>query len=162
LVEHHNFQLCMQHGFDDSPSEDSVGDQPTAAGALASAGPTAAAALSRCHRLEGAVVSTATKLRPLFELLESIQPLVANDSIFHTKRLKINAQMTRVYAELKADKPKRKALLDAFKTMGDLVVEETRDISKDELKQAAKEVVLATLKNAPSLISAAHQAQLLS
>jgi hypothetical protein len=41
-------------------------------------------------------------------------------------------------------------------------LEETRDISKDELKQAAKEVVLATLKNAPALLNVAHQARLLT
>ncbi|WP_375437938.1 hypothetical protein [uncultured Hymenobacter sp.] len=117
---------------------------------------------SKRHKLSGAVVSTATKLLPLVQLLETIQPLVTNESVFHTRRLKINAQIALVYEQLKDERPKRKALLVAFKTMGDLVLEETRDISKDELKQAAKEVVLATLKNAPAIISAAHQAKLLS
>jgi len=42
------------------------------------------------------------------------------------------------------------------------VREETNDISPDELKQAAKEVALATLRHAPALISVAHQAQLLA
>ena len=124
--------------------------------------PTDVALAGRRHRLSSAVVATASKLLPLVQLLESIQPHLANESVFRTRRKKINAQITLAYAELKAEKPKRKALLRAFKTMGDLVIEETRDISKDELKQAAKEVVLATLKNAPGLISAAHQARLLS
>jgi hypothetical protein len=116
----------------------------------------------RRHRLSGAVISTATKLLPLVELLETIQPYVANESVFRTRRKKINAQLVLVYAQLKEERPKRQALTHAFKILGDLVLEETRDISPDELKQAAKEVVLATLKNAPALISAAHQAQLLS
>ena len=114
------------------------------------------------HRLDGVMVSTATKLLPLVRLLETIQPVVSNDSVFHTRRLKINAQIALVYEQLKEEKPKRKALTSAFKTMGELVLEETRDISKDELKQAAKEVVLATIKNAPAIINAAHQARLLS
>jgi hypothetical protein len=116
----------------------------------------------RRHRLSGAVIITATKLLPLVELLETIQPYVANESVFRTRRKKINAQLILVYAQLKEERPKRQALTHAFKTLGDLVLEETRDISPDELKQAAKEVVLATLKNAPALISAAHQARLLS
>jgi hypothetical protein len=53
-------------------------------------------------------------------------------------------------------------LLHAFKTLSELVREEAHDISKDELKQAAREVVLATLKHAPQLISAAYNARLLS
>jgi hypothetical protein len=124
--------------------------------------PEATGQLGRRQRLSGAVISTATKLLPLVELLESIQPYVANESVFRTRRKKINAQLVLVYAQLKEERPKRLALTHAFKTLGDLVLEETRDISPDELKQAAKEVVLATLKNAPALISAAHQARLLS
>lgn len=119
-------------------------------------------ATSRRHRLSGAVITTATRLLPLVELLESIQPHVANESVFRTRHRKLNAQISLAYAQLRAEQPKRKALLHVFKTIGELVVEETHDISKDELKQAAKEVVLATLKNAPALISAAHQARLLS
>lgn len=124
--------------------------------------PNTLAASGKRHRMSSAVASTATKLLPLVHLLETIQPLVANESVFHTRRLKINAQIALVYEQLKDERPKRKALTLAFKTMGDLVLEETRDISKDELKQAAKEVVLATIKNAPAIISAAHQARLLS
>ena len=119
-------------------------------------------ASSRRHRLSGAVITTATRLLPLIELLESIQPHVANESVFRTRHRKLNAQISLAYAQLRAEQPKRKALLHVFKTIGELVIEETHDISKDELKQAAKEVVLATLKNAPALISAAHQARLLS
>ena len=46
--------------------------------------------------------------------------------------------------------------------MGKLVAHEIRDISWDEVKQAAREVVLATLRNAPALINAAHQARQIS
>ena len=46
--------------------------------------------------------------------------------------------------------------------MGELVKHEIRDISRDEVKQAAREVVLATLKNAPALINAANQARQIS
>jgi hypothetical protein len=123
---------------------------------------TAIGPTGRSHRLNEAAVATATKLLPLVRLLETIQPQVANDSIFHTKRVKIQEEMTRAYGELLAEKPRHKALLHAFKTLSELVREEAHDLSKDELKQAARELVLATLKNAPQLISAAHQAQLLA
>jgi hypothetical protein len=131
--------------------------QPAAGHLPATDGPT-----GRHPRLNEAAVATAAKLLPLVKLLETIQPLVVNDSVFHLRRLKIKEEMVRAYAELRAERPRRHALLHAFKTMAELVVEETRDISKDELKQAAKEVVLATLKHAPQLISAAHNARLLS
>ena len=114
------------------------------------------------RRLEGAVMTTATKLLPLVELLDAIQPHVTSESVFHTRRLKISAHMALAYAQLKTERPKRKTLVLAFRTIGELVLEETRDISRDELKEAAKEFVLATVKNAPALISAAHQAKLLS
>jgi hypothetical protein len=125
-------------------------------------GPAAAEPAGHSHRLNEAAVTTAARLLPLVRLLETLQPLVASDSVFHTKRVKIQEEMTRAYGELLAEKPRHKALLHAFKTLGELVREEAHDLSKDELKQAAREVVLATLKNAPQLISAAHQAQLLS
>jgi len=143
---------------DPSLSADAVAEPP------ATDVPTEAAssATDRTHRFSEATVATATKLLPLVKLLETIQPLVVNDSVFHLRRLKIKEEMARAYAELRTEKPRRKALLQAFKTLGELVVEEAHDISKDELKQAAKEVVLATLKHAPQLISAAHQARLLS
>jgi len=116
----------------------------------------------RPHRLSGAVASTATKLLPLVALLDSIQPSVTKESVFRTRRKKIKQHFAEVYAELHAECPRREALTHAFQALAELVKEETRDISKDELKQAAKEVVLATLQNAPALINIAHQARLLS
>ncbi|UOQ65455.1 hypothetical protein [Hymenobacter volaticus] len=154
----------MNSNVDKIPSEESYthdGYSPDSE-AVTSLGVNEITAAGKHQRLNGAILSTATKLLPLVKLLETIQPVVANDSVFHTRRLKINAQIALIYEQLKEERPKRKALSSAFKTMGDLVLEETRDISKDELKQAAKEVVLATIKNAPAIISAAHQAKLLS
>ena len=124
--------------------------------------PTAHQPAGRSQRLNAAAATTAAKLLPLVRLLETLQPLVVNDSVFHTKRVKIQEEMTRAYGELLAEKPRHKALLLAFKTLGELVREEAHDLSKDELKQAAREVVLATLKNAPQLIRVAHEARLLS
>lgn len=137
----------------DSLSGETHSPLPGAAGPVAPAG---------SGRRNEVAVATATKLLPLLRLLETLQPLVANDSVFHTKRVKIQEEMTRAYGELLAEKPRHKALLHAFRTLAELVREEAHDLSKDELKQAAKEVVLATLKNAPGLISAAHNAQLLA
>lgn len=153
----------MSLNADKIPSEECYAYDGHSAGSeiVGSVGVSEVAANKR-QRLDGAMLSTATKLLPLVKLLETIQPVVANDSVFHTRRLKINAQIALIYEQLREERPKRKALSLAFKTMGDLVLEETRDISKDELKQAAKEVVLATIKNAPAIISAAHQAKLLS
>lgn len=154
----------MESGKDETLAQEIFSANNTAAAVLSSTENhiVAAEVPGRRQRLSGAVISTATKLLPLVELLETIQPYVANESVFRTRRKKINAQLVLVYAQLKEERPKRQALTHAFKTLGDLVLEETRDISPDELKQAAKEVVLATLKNAPALISAAHQARLLS
>ncbi|MCC2544895.1 hypothetical protein LJY25_00435 [Hymenobacter sp. BT175] len=118
--------------------------------------------VSRRQRLGGAVVSKAVQMRPLLRLLDTIQPHVASDSVFHLRRLKIRAHFDEVYKEIRAERPKRQALTFAFQALSELVQEEARDISRDELRQAAKEVVLATLKNAPALINAAHQARLLS
>lgn len=116
----------------------------------------------RRQRLEGTVVSTATKLLPLLELLDAIKPHATNESVFRTRRRKINAQLAVAYAQLRQERPKRETLLVACQTIGELVREEAHDISKDELKEAAREFVLATLKNAPAIINAAHQAKLLS
>lgn len=116
----------------------------------------------RRDRLGGAVALTATKLLPLVALVEAIQPQVTQESVFRTRRKKIRQHWDLAYKELLAERPRRLALTQAFQTLADLVLEETRDINKDELKQAAKEVVLATLKNAPALINAAHQARLLA
>lgn len=95
-------------------------------------------------------------------LLEAIQPQLNQESVFRTRRKKIKQHWLAVYEELHAERPRRQALTHAFQALADLVLEETKDISKDELRQAAKEVALATLKNAPALINAAHQAQLLA
>lgn len=120
------------------------------------------AAKGRRRRLDGAVAATATKLLPLVALLDTIQPQVANESVFRTRRKKIQAHLAEVREELLTERPKRFALLHAFQALADVVREETQDISQDEIRQAAKEVVLATLQNAPALINVAHQARLLS
>lgn len=112
--------------------------------------------------LTGAVATTATKLLPLVALLDSIQPSVSKESVFRIRRKKIKQHFTEIYTELHAERPRHEALTHAFQALAGLVLEETRDISKDELKQAAKEVVLATLQNAPALINIAHQARLLA
>ncbi|GAB3658259.1 hypothetical protein GCM10027594_29730 [Hymenobacter agri] len=112
--------------------------------------------------LTGAMTSTATRLLPLVALLDSIQPSVARESVFRARRKKIKQHFTEAYAELHAERPRHEALAHAFQALAELVQEETRDISKNELKQAAKEVVLATLQNAPALINIAHQARLLA
>lgn len=108
------------------------------------------------------MAATATKLLPLLALLDSIQPQVASESVFRIRRKKIRAHFDLVYQELHAERPRHQALAHALQALAELVREETSDISRDELKQAAKEVVLATLKNAPALLNAAHQARLLS
>ncbi|MBF9238826.1 hypothetical protein I2I05_15595 [Hymenobacter sp. BT683] len=114
------------------------------------------------QRIRGAVATTATRLLPLVALLDTIQPAVDQESVFRTRKKKIKLHLAEAYAELQTERPRRQALSHAFQTLAELVLEETRDISRDELKQAAKEVVLATLKNAPALINIAHQARLLS
>ncbi|MBC6696840.1 hypothetical protein [Hymenobacter sp. BT190] len=116
----------------------------------------------RRQQLEGTVVATATKLLPLLELLEAIKPHTTSESVFRTRRKKINAQLAIVYGQLRQERPKREKLVLAFQTVGELVREEAQDISQDELKEAAREFILATLKNAPAIINAAHQAKLLS
>jgi len=141
----------------DSEAASQDDNSPTAAQCLP-----AAANTSKRYRLGGVVISTATKLLPLVELLDAIQPQVASESVFRTRRKKIRAHFDVACQELKAERPRRKALTHAFQALAELVLEETKDISKDELKQAAQEVVLATLKNAPALLNAAHQARLLS
>jgi hypothetical protein len=141
---------------------DSLEDTPLRPLAAALPAGTSAGALGRRQRLGGAVAATATKLLPLVTLLDAIQPQVANESVFRTRRKKIRAHFDEVYAELQAERPRHKALAHTFQALTELVREETRDISKDELKQAAKEVVLATLKNAPALLNVAHQARLLA
>ncbi|RSK25225.1 hypothetical protein [Hymenobacter metallilatus] len=116
----------------------------------------------RRQRLAGAAATTATQLLPLFKLLDTIQPQVCSDSVFHLRRLKIQAHFAEVRQELRAERPRRQALQFALHALTELVREEARDISRNELQQAAKEVVLATLKNAPALINVANQARLLA
>lgn len=145
-------------------------DLPAAPGGILTAGlpaPTvpggvAAPAVRRHERLTEAVATTANKLLPLIALLDAIQPQLAQESVFRARRKKLKQHWLLVYEELHAERPRRQALTHAFQALADLVLEETKDISKDELKQAAKEVALATLKNAPALINAAHQARLLA
>ena len=116
----------------------------------------------RRHRLSRAVAGTATKLLPLVTLLDTLQPQIANESVFRTRRKKLQAHLAEVYQELQEPRPRHQMLAHTFQALAELVREEIRDISKDELKQAAKEMALATLQNAPGLISAANQARLLS
>ncbi|TGE14712.1 hypothetical protein [Hymenobacter elongatus] len=121
------------------------------------------AAKSRTQdRLQGTLVSTATKLLPLVELIERIRPHMVNDSVFTSRRAKMNAQLVIIQEQLRADEPKHKAIAQAFKTMGEFVLEESREVSKDEVKESAKRFVLVALKTAPDLIRAAHTAGLLS
>ncbi|MBD2767979.1 hypothetical protein IC235_08745 [Hymenobacter sp. BT664] len=152
----------MPSGHHNSPGEERApsafsGEAPAPPGALPPE-----TTPSQRHRLSGAVATAAIKLLPLMTLLESIRPQVANESVFRTRRKKIRAHFDLVYEELQVERPRHQALAHAFQALAELVREETRDISRDELKQAAKEVVLATLKNAPALLNAAHQARLLS
>ncbi len=142
-------------------SDSEVGGAPDPA-AAASAEATPNAKRWKRDRLSGTVVSAATKLLPLVELVERIKPHVENDSVFSSRREKIRAQMAIVQEQLKSDRPKRQALAHAFKTMGDFVLEESKEVSKDEVKESTKRFVMATIKNAPSIISAAQQAGLLS
>ncbi|MDB5234702.1 MAG: hypothetical protein JWR44_1695 [Hymenobacter sp.] len=144
---------------DKSPSQQSPGNGPGTYQGAALAHPETAL---RRHRISGAVVTTATKLLPLLALLDAIQPAVDQESVFHARRKKMKLHLAEAYAELQAERPRRHALTHAFRTLAELVLEETRDIGRDELKQAAREVVLATLQNAPALINIAHQARLLA
>lgn len=146
-------------------SADNLPSQSQPAAAPAAAAPTPRRKRlppARRPSLTGAVATTATKLLPLVALLDSIQPSVAKESVFRIRRKKIKQHFTEIYAELHAERPRREALTHAFQALAELVQEETRDISKDELKQAAREVVLATLQNAPALLNIAHQARLLA
>jgi hypothetical protein len=113
-------------------------------------------------RIDAAMVKTATKLLPLLALLDTVQTQVASESVFRVRRKKIQLHLTEAYAELRAERPRHLALSHTFQVLSELVREETHDISSDELKQAAKEVALATLKNAPALLNVAHQARLLA
>jgi hypothetical protein len=117
---------------------------------------------SHQHRIDEAMVATATKLLPLLALLDTVQAPAASESVFHTRRKKIQMHLSEAYAELRVERPRRLALAYTFQVLAELVREETQDISPDELKQAAKELALATLKHAPALLNVAHQARLLA
>ncbi|GAB3289501.1 hypothetical protein [Hymenobacter tenuis] len=112
--------------------------------------------------IDVALVSTACKLLPLVHLIEAIKPHIATEPVFESRREKMHVQMALVLEQLKSERPKRKALTHAFKTLGDFTIESVREVKKEELKNSAKGFVVATIKNAPSLISAAKQAGLLS
>jgi predicted RNase H-like nuclease len=113
-------------------------------------------------RLSEHLAATAGKLLPLVELVERIRPHVENDSVFTSRREKIRAQLALVQQQLKADQPKHEALVLAFRALSEFVREEAREVSKDEVKESAKRLVLVTLKTAPDLIRAAHTAGLFS
>ncbi|MCB2377153.1 hypothetical protein LGH70_06140 [Hymenobacter sp. BT635] len=112
--------------------------------------------------LVAGAATTATKLMPLLELVERIRPHLENDSVFSSRREKMKAQVLIIQGQLKADQPRREALTQAFKTLGEFVVEESREVSKDEVKESAKRLVLVALKTAPDLLRAAHTAGLFS
>ena len=66
------------------------------------------------------------------------------------------------YAALQAEHPRHRGLAHALQGLADLLRDEARDISPEEWQRAARELALATLKNAPGLISVAQQARLLA
>lgn len=128
--------------------------------------PTPAAKLGKREKLSNTLVAgaatTATKLMPLLELVEKIRPHVENDSVFTSRREKMKAQLTLIQGQLKSERPRREAVVHAFQTLGEFVVEESREVSKDEVKESAKRFVLLALKTAPDLLRAAHTAGLFS
>ncbi len=136
----------MSVGFQPGPAPDSQASAPA----------------GRRQRLEAAAAGTATKLLPLVALLDAVQPQLMQESVFRIRRKKIKAHLAEAYAELHAAQPRYQALAHAFQALAEVVREEAQDISPEEWKQAAKEVALATLKNAPALLNAAYQARLLS
>jgi hypothetical protein len=121
-----------------------------------------AALQRRRQRLDGAVVESTARLLPLIALLDALQAPPTQESIFRTWRKKLRAHWDDAYAELQAGHSRHRALASALQTFADLLREEARDISPEEWQRAARELALATLKNAPGLISAAQQARLLA
>ncbi|SHL73181.1 hypothetical protein [Hymenobacter psychrotolerans] len=121
--------------------------------------PTLGSQPAETGRRQRLAATTATQLLPLLKLLDTIQPQVASDSVFHLRRLKIQAHFAEVRREIRAERPRRQALQFALQALTELVREEVRDIHRDELQQAAREVVLATLTNAPALINVDNQAR---
>ncbi|MFD2787463.1 hypothetical protein [Hymenobacter rubripertinctus] len=124
--------------------------------------PDATPPLRKRDKLADSVVLTATRLRPLLELVERIRPHVGHDSVFSSRREKIREQLALVQEQLRAERPKHEALRDAFHALSEFVREEAGEVSKDEVKESGKRFVAATLKNVPQLISAANKAGLLS
>ena len=59
-------------------------------------------------------------------------------------------------------KPRTPALRASCRQLRGFVREEAHEVSRDEVKEAGKRFVAATLKNAPQLLAAAKQAGLLS
>ncbi|UOQ51870.1 hypothetical protein [Hymenobacter cellulosivorans] len=112
--------------------------------------------------LVATAATTATKLLPLVELVERIRPHMENDSVFTSRRDKLRAQLAIVQQELHADKPRHEAIAHSFKLLAEFVREESREVSKDEVKESAKRFVHVALKTAPELIRAAHTAGLFS
>lgn len=121
-----------------------------------------AAKARRRDRLSDKVATTATRLLPLLELVEKIRPHVENDSVFTSRREKMKTQLALIQEQLRADQPRHKALAEAFRMLSEFVVEESKDVSKDEVKESTKRLVLAALKSAPDIIRAAHTAGLFS
>jgi hypothetical protein len=140
----------------------SAREQANAAFLAPVADPASPVKAGKRDRLTGKLATTATRLLPLLELIERIRPHMENDSVFTSRREKINAQLAIVQQQLKADQPKREAIAQAFKTMGEFVLEESREVSKDEVKESAKRFVLVAIKTAPDLIRAAHTAGVFS
>jgi hypothetical protein len=120
----------------------------------------ATAKTSKRDRLAGTIATTTIKLLPLLDLLDRIRPHVENESVFTSRREKIKAQMAIVHEQLHADQPKHEAIAQAFKSITEFVWEESREVSKDEVKESAKRFVLVAVKTAPELIRAAHTAGL--
>lgn len=126
-----------------------------------------AAVRQRRQHLDGAVAESAARLLPLVALLAALQAPPAQESVFRTWRKKLRAHWDTAYAALIAAPPgptgaSHRALAHALHTLADLLRDEARDIGPEELQQAARELALATLKNAPGLISAVQQARLLA
>jgi len=139
-----------------------LGEESSVKRQLRKRGLASAFAAGRQLHLANVMAATATKLLPLLAVLDAVQAQANAESVFHARRRKIQLHMAIAYAELRVERPRRQALSYTFHTLAELVREETHDISHDELRQAAKEVALATLRHAPALISVAHQARLLA
>jgi hypothetical protein len=121
----------------------------------------------RRQRLNGAVVESAVRVLPLVALLATLQAPPTQESVFRTWRKKLRAHWDTVYATLQAAPhgpagPNHHALAHALQTLAELLRDEARDISPEEWQRAARELALATLKNAPGLISVVQQAQRLT